>query len=100
MSRLKDFARPYAIYRQCHGLSKLPAMRGWCQEGDAMPCPTGKSAMSFDLAAKARSRSSKSHDKAMGMYRCALCGDWHLGNPSRAKQPIKTIYSNHELRNL
>ena len=31
---------------------------------------------------------------------CALCGDWHLGNPSRAKQPIKTIYSNHELRNL
>ena len=19
---------------------------------------------------------------------CALCGDWHLGNPSRAKQPI------------
>lgn len=33
-------------------------------------------------------------------YRCALCGDWHLGNPSRAKQPIKTIYSNHELRNL
>ena len=66
----------------------------------AMPCPTGKSAMSFDLAAKARSRSSKSHDKAMGMYRCALCGDWHLGNPSRAKQPIKTIYTNHELRNL
>ena len=65
-----------------------------------MPCPTGKSAMSFDLAAKARSRSSKSHDKAMGMYRCALCGDWHLGNPSRAKKPIRTIYSNHELRNL
>lgn len=56
--------------------------------------------MSFDLAAKARSRSSKSHDKAMGMYRCALCSDWHLGNPSRAKRPIKTIYSNHELRNL
>ena len=56
--------------------------------------------MSFDLAAKARSRSSKSHDKAMGMYRCALCGDWHLGNPSRAKRPIKIIYTNHEMRNL
>jgi rubrerythrin len=47
--------------------------------------------MSFDLAAKARSRSSKSHDKAMGMYRCAVCGDWHLGNPSRAKQPIAEL---------
>lgn len=56
--------------------------------------------MSFDLAARARSRSSKSHDKAMGMYRCALCGDWHLGNPSRAKQPIKIIYTNHEARYL
>ena len=75
-------------------------MREWCQEDEAMPCPTGKSAMSFDLAAKARSRSSKSHDKAMGMYRCALCGDWHLGNPSRAKQPIKTIRNNHQLRFL
>ncbi len=27
-----------------------------------------------------RSRSSKSHDKAIGMYRCALCGDWHFSN--------------------
>lgn len=55
---------------------------------------------SFDTASKARKRSAKKHGKAMGAYRCALCGDWHLGNPSRAKQPIKTIYSNHELRNL
>jgi hypothetical protein len=27
----------------------------------------------------------------MGMYRCAVCGDWHLGNPSRAKQPIAEL---------
>lgn len=53
--------------------------------------------MNFDLAAKARIRSSKSHDKAMDMYRCALCGDWHLGNPSRAKQPIKIIHRTHRV---
>lgn len=55
---------------------------------------------SFDMADKARKRSSKSHSKAMSLYRCTLCGEWHLGNPSRAKQPIKTIYSNHELRGM
>lgn len=66
-----------------------------------MHCPSGKSAMSsFDMASKARKRSSKSHSKAMSLYRCTLCGDWHLGNPSRAKQPIRTIYNNHESRNL
>ena len=66
-----------------------------------MPCPSGKSAMSsFDMADMARKRSSKSHSKAMSLYRCTLCGDWHLGNPSRAKQPIKIIYTNHEARYL
>jgi DNA repair protein RecN (Recombination protein N) len=29
-----------------------------------------------------------------------LCGEWHLGNPSRAKQPIKIIQHKHELRFL
>ena len=38
--------------------------------------------------------------QCFGPIKAALCGDWHLGNPSRAKQPIKTIDSNHELRNV
>ena len=66
-----------------------------------MQCPTGKSSMpSFDTASKARKRSAKKHGKAMGAYRCALCGDWHLGRPSGAKQPLKIISNNHELRFL
>lgn len=61
-----------------------------------MPCPTGKAAItSFEIAERARKRSGKKHDKPMSRYRCALCGDWHLGAPSRAKRPLKTIYSNH-----
>ena len=66
-----------------------------------MDCPTGKSAItSFEVANKARERSSKKHDKAMSTYRCTLCGALHLGSPGRAKKPLKTIYTNHELRNL
>lgn len=63
-----------------------------------MECPTGKAPInSFELATKARKRSNKKHGKPMGIYRCALCGEWHLGEPSRAKRPIKTIRNNHHI---
>ena len=64
-----------------------------------MHCPTGKSSLpSFSTAAKARKRSTQKHGKAMSAYHCALCGDWHLGQPSGAKRLLKIISSIHELR--
>lgn len=64
-----------------------------------MDCPTGKAPItSFELAEKARKRSHKKHGKPMSTYRCEICGALHLGEPSRAKRPIKTIYDNHRMR--
>ena len=63
-----------------------------------MNCPTGKSAItSYELAEKARKRSNKKHGKPMSKYRCAICGALHLGAPSRAKKPLKTITNNHHI---
>jgi len=65
----------------------------------ATHCPTGKAVItSFELAEKARKRSNKKHGKPMSKYRRAICGALHLGAPSRAKKPLKTINNNHELR--
>jgi len=66
-----------------------------------MQCPTGKAPFTkFEIAEKARKRSRNSHGKPMSTYRCAVCGALHLGSPSRAKRPLKTIRNNHQLRVL
>lgn len=63
-----------------------------------MECPTGKVPItSYELAEKARKRSNKKHGKPMSRYRCDICGALHLGEPSRAKRPIKTIRNNHHI---
>lgn len=63
-----------------------------------MQCPTGKSVITnFQIAEQACSRSRKKHGKPMSKYRCAICGALHLGAPSRAKKPLKTISNNHHI---
>ena len=63
-----------------------------------MDCPSGKVTHTLQTAKEASQRARRRTESPLAPYRCKECGDWHLGNPSRAKQPIKTIYSNHELR--
>ncbi len=64
-----------------------------------MQCPTGKSVIpSYEVAEKARKRSTNKHSQPTSTYRCAICGALHLGKPNRPKKRIKTIQHNHELR--
>lgn len=64
-----------------------------------MQCPTGKSVIpSYEVAEKARKRSTNKHSQPMSTYRCAICGALHLGKPNRPKKPVKTIRNNHQLR--
>lgn len=66
-----------------------------------MQCPTGKSVIpSYEVAEKARKRSTNKHSQPMSTYRCAVCGALHLGVPNRPKKQIKTIRNKHQMRFL
>ena len=66
-----------------------------------MQCPSGTSVItSYEVAEKARKRSTNKHSQPMSTYRCTLCGALHLGMPNKPKQPIKTIRNNHQMRVL
>ena len=66
-----------------------------------MQCPSGKSVItSYEVAEKARKRSTNKHSQPMSTYRCDLCGFWHVGQNTGLKQPVKTIRNNHQLRGV
>ena len=62
------------------------------------PCPTGKVPLDAKRAQQLARRSSARNERAMTNYRCAECGAWHLGTPSRPYRPMPIINSNHQVR--
>ena len=63
-----------------------------------MECPTGKVPHTLKTAKAASKRARRRTETILKPYRCAECGQWHVGQASGMKQPLKVIYSNHELR--
>ena len=65
-----------------------------------MQCPTGKVQRTLATAKAASKRARRRTEKTLAPYRCDLCGQWHVGQNSGLKKPIKTIQHKHELRFL
>ena len=65
-----------------------------------MQCPTGKVQRTLATAKAASKRARRRTEKPLAPYRCDLCGQWHVGQNSGLKKPIKTIQHKHELRFL
>ena len=63
-----------------------------------MQCPSGKVTHTLQTATASAKRARRRTETPLKPYRCALCGAWHVGQGSGLKQPVKTIYNNHELR--
>lgn len=61
-----------------------------------MECPTGKKVHSLKTAKAASKRARRRTEKPLVPYRCAACGQWHVGQNSGLKKPIKNISNNHE----
>ena len=63
-----------------------------------MDCPSGKVVHTLKTAKAASKRARRRTEKTLTPYRCDLCGQWHVGQNSGLKRPVKTIYDNHQLR--
>ena len=63
-----------------------------------MDCPTGKVVHTLQTAKAASKRARRRTEKTLAHYRCNLCGQWHVGQNTGLKQPVKTIRNNHQLR--
>ena len=63
-----------------------------------MDCPSGKVTHTLQTAKAASKRARRRTDKALAPYRCTVCGQWHVGQKSGLKRPVKTIYDNHRMR--
>ena len=63
-----------------------------------MDCPTGKVVHTLKTAKAASKRARRRTDKALAPYRCTVCGQWHVGQKSGIKKPVKTIQNNHQMR--
>ena len=62
-----------------------------------MDCPSGKVVHTLQTAKAASKRARRRTETPLAPYRCAICGQWHVGQRNEAKRPIKTIYDNHTL---
>ena len=65
-----------------------------------MNCPSGKVVHTLKTAKAASKRARRRTEKTLAPYRCDLCGQWHVGQNTGLKQPVKTIQHKHELRFL
>ena len=63
-----------------------------------MQCPSGKVVHTLATAKAASKRARQCTEKPLAPYRCDLCGQWHVGQASGLKRPVKTIYDNHQMR--
>ncbi len=63
-----------------------------------MECPTGNVVHTLQTAKEASKRARRRTEKTLSPYRCAACGQWHVGQNSGLKKPVKTIRNNHQLR--
>lgn len=61
-------------------------------------CPTGKVPHTLKTARDASKRARRRTENILKPYRCAECGQWHVGQSNRLKKPVKTIYDNHQMR--
>ena len=63
-----------------------------------MDCPTGKRPHTIKTAKAASKRARRRTEKSLTPYRCAICGQWHVGQNSGMKKPVKNISNNHQMR--
>jgi len=63
-----------------------------------MDCPTGKVPHTLATAKAAAKRARRRTENALAPYRCTECGQWHVGQGSGLKRPVKKIYDNHRMR--
>ena len=63
-----------------------------------MECPSGKVVHTLKTAKAASKRARRRTESILKPYRCAVCGQWHVGQSNGLKRPVKTIYDNHQLR--
>lgn len=63
-------------------------------------CPTGKVVHTLKTAQAAAKRARRRTEAPLAPYRCAECGQWHVGQRNGLKRPAKTIYDNHQLRTI
>ena len=63
-----------------------------------MDCPSGKVIHTLKTAKAASKRARHRTELPLTPYRCAECGQWHVGQRNGLKRPAKTIYDNHQLR--
>jgi hypothetical protein len=63
-----------------------------------MDCPSGKVVHTLQTATEASKRARRRTEKTLAPYRCEICGQWHVGQGSGMKKPVKTIRKNHQLR--
>lgn len=71
---------------------------GGQSKGTDMDCPSGKVVHTLKTARAASKRARHRTELPLTPYRCAECGQWHVGTRSGLKRPVKTIYDNHQLR--
>ena len=62
-----------------------------------MECPTGKVVHTLKSAKEASKRARRRTEKSFTPYRCAACGQWHVGQNSGLKKPVKTISNHHHI---
>ena len=65
-----------------------------------MECITGKVVHTLQTATASAKRARRRTETPLKPYRCTVCWQWHVGQASGMKQPLKVIYSNHELREI
>ena len=73
----------------------LCAWPGGQSKGADMDCPSGKVIHTLKTATEAAKRARHRTELPLTPYRCAECGQWHVGQKSGLKRPVKTIYDNH-----
>ena len=63
-----------------------------------MDCPSGKVPHTLATAKAASKRARRRTETILKPYRCAECGQWHVGQGNGLKRPVKTIYDNNQMR--
>ena len=63
-----------------------------------MDCPSGKVVHTLKTATESAKRARRRTETILKPYRCAECGQWHVGQSNGLKRPVKTIYDNHQMR--
>ena len=62
--------------------------------------PTGKVVLTKEHAELAARRGRRRRDNRLGEYRCDVCGQWHVGTPSRKDKDRRIpvlLHTNHQL---